>query len=186
MRAVTDDRAPIDDGDVVDELPADLDVSAVEGDYILPNNNRRRIPATLYLLIGAGAAASWWRLNESSSLVNGGVGWAALALVLFGIYGFIAGRTLRVDESAALVSASRAAGFPVGHASAHMVWRGWLSRPVWRVLIYSAENPPRQRALALVDGLDGEVLESFREDNPEMWTESDDGAPPPSPSPPVQ
>jgi hypothetical protein len=39
-------------------------------------------------------------------------------------------------------------------------------------LAYSAENPPRQRALVLVDALDGSVVEHLVEDNPEDdWAE---------------
>ena len=55
------------------------------------------------------------------------------------------------DIQQALVAAQNAAAFPVGHASAQQVWRGLRSRPTWRVLAYSAENPPRQRALVLVE-----------------------------------
>jgi hypothetical protein len=60
----------------------------------------------------------------------------------------------------------------VGHASAQQVWRGVRSRPTWRVLVYSAENPPRQRGLVLVDAVDGRVVEHLAEANPEDdWSE---------------
>jgi hypothetical protein len=73
-----------------------------------------------------------------------------------------------------LVAAVRQVGFPVGHASAQMGWRGVLSRPTWRILLYSAEDPPTQRGLVLVDGVDGEVLEWFVEENPEDWSQYDE------------
>ena len=73
------------------------------------------------------------------------------------------------------MAASRAVGFPVGHASAQMGWRGLLSRPTWRILLYSAENPPAPRGLVLVDGVDGEIVQHFVEDNPEDWSELDTG-----------
>ena len=60
-------------------------------------------------------------------------------------------------------------GFAVGHASAQMTWRGVLSRPAWRLLMYSTENPPARRAFAVVDGITGDVEEWFVEDNPEEW-----------------
>ena len=63
--------------------------------------------------------------------------------------------------------AAGAVGFAVGHASAQQVWRGLRSKPTWRVLVYSAENPPRQRSLVLVDAVDGTVVEHLTEDNPE-------------------
>lgn len=168
----TDDaERTVDDGEVVDELPADLDVTALDDTYTLPNNDRRRIPAAMYLVIGAGCAAVWGLWRDDSALVNDGMLASGVLLVAFAAYGFVAGRTLRVDETDALVAATARVGFPVGHASAQMVWRGWWSRPVWRLLLYSAENPPTRRGLVLVDGIDGEVVEWFTEDNPETWVD---------------
>jgi hypothetical protein len=164
--------AEIDDEAVVDELPTDLDLSEFVGPHTFPNNNRRRIPAAIYVVMGAGAIALW-AANEGSPLVNSGLAVAGGVLVLFGLYGFAAGRTLRIDESEALAAASAKMGFAVGHASAQMVWRGWLSRPTWRILLYSAEDPPRQRGIVLVDGIDGEVVEWFAESNPEDWSGMD-------------
>ena len=161
------------DDEVVDELPEDLDLSEFVGPYTFPNNDRRRIPAVIYLVLGV-AAMAWWASGRGSSpLVNQGTGWAGVALVLFGVYGLVAGRTMQVDETDALVTASAAVGFPVGHASAQQVWRGWWSRPTWRILLYSAENPPRQRGIVLVDAVAGGVVEWFVEDNPEDWSDLD-------------
>lgn len=160
---------PIDDGAVVDELPADLDLSAVDAPITFPNNNRRRIPATMYLLLGAGCISAYSSLGDSSPLVNRGVLVAGVLLCVFAVYGFVAGRTLRVDEAEALRAAAASLGFPVGHASAQMTWRGLLSQPVWRLLCYSDENPPRSRAMVIVDGCTGVVIEQYSEDNPEDW-----------------
>ena len=52
-----------------------------------------------------------------------------------------------------------------------MSWRGLLSRPVWRLLAYSNEDPPSRRAMVVVDGVTGDVVEWFAEDNPEDWSE---------------
>jgi len=159
--------AEVHDADVVDELPEDLQ-PALAGPITFPDNNRRRIPAVLYLLIGAVCiflAVS----RDPSPFVNPGLGIAGGLLVLFGLYGLYAGRSLRIDEGEALVAANAAVGFPVGHASAQMSWRGLASRPVWRLLVYSAENPPLRRGMVVVDGVSGEVLEQFSEANPEDW-----------------
>jgi hypothetical protein len=51
-----------------------------------------------------------------------------------------------------------------------MGWRGLLSRPTWRVLVYSADDPPEKRGLVLVDGVDGSIVEWLVEDNPEDWS----------------
>ena len=64
-------------------------------------------------------------------------------------------------------------GFAVGHASAQLGWRGLRSRPTWRILLYSNEEPPARRGLVLVDGVDGDVLSHFVEDNPEDWSAYD-------------
>jgi hypothetical protein len=77
-----------------------------------------------------------------------------------------------VDEKGALVAASRAVGFPVGHASAQLGWRGLRSRPTWRILLYSAEEPPAHRGFVLVDAVDGRIVDHFTEDNPEDWPEA--------------
>ena len=169
--AATD--AELVDDDYVDELPEDLDLSGFVGPHTFPNNNRRRIPAALYLLFGAACLALWATMGDTSALVNGGTLAAGIGLVAFGLYGMVAGWTLRVEESDALVTASAQVGFPVGHAAAQMVWRGWLSRPTWRILLYSDENPPTTRGIVLVDGVGGGVLEWFVEDNPEDWAEFD-------------
>jgi len=159
------------DADVVDALPEDLDAAGYVGPYMFPDNNRRRIPGYLYLGIAAGCAALWATVD--SVYVNGGFLGAAVLLAVVGAYQLASGWNLDVDEQDALVAASRQLDFPVGHASAQMGWRGVLSRPTWRILLYSAENPPLRRGLVLVDGVDGEVVDWFAEDNPEDWSDLD-------------
>ena len=104
-------------------------------------------------------------------IVNGGFLGAAILLALLGGYHLLSGYDLDVDERDALVAASRTVGFPVGHASAQLGWRGLRSRPTWRILLYSAEDPPATRGLVLVDGVDGEIVAHFTEDNPEDWSD---------------
>ncbi|MBV6507025.1 MAG: hypothetical protein JJLCMIEE_00062 [Acidimicrobiales bacterium] len=166
---ISADAAGIPDDEVTDALPEDLDVGRLVGPHTFPNNNRRRVPGVLYLLIAA-ACLGLWLAKPSSPLVNAGFAWAGLGLALFGLYNLVAGSTLRVDEREALVAATREVGFAVGHASAQMGWRGLLSRPTWRILLYSAENPPAKRGLVLIDGINGEPIEHWVEDNPETWS----------------
>ena len=161
------------DGDYVDELPEDLDAAEFVGPYTFPNNNRRRIPAAIYLVLGVLCVVAFAAPHDDSALINTGTLWAGVGLVVFGAYGMVAGWTLGIDESEALIAAAGALDFPVGHAAAQMAWRGWLSRPTWRILCYSAEDPPKRRAIVLVDGVAGDVLEFFAEDNPEDWSDLD-------------
>ena len=157
-----------------DELPDDLNAAGYVGPYQFPDNSRRRIPAIIYLVIAALCVLAWALWRDSSPIINRGFVWAAVLLTLVAIFSFTSGWRMHVDEREALVKAQQAVGFPVGHASAQMGWRGLLSRPTWRILLYSAEDPPQQRGLVLVDGVDGEVLEWFVEDNPEDWSQFDE------------
>lgn len=159
-----------DGAEIRDELPADLDAGGYVGPYVFPDNDRRRIPAVLYALVGLGCIALWAVGGDDAVLVNDGVLAAGIGLLAFAAYSWQAGFHLAVDERDALVAASRAVGFAVGHASAQLGWRGLRSRPTWRILLYSAEEPPATRGLVLVDGVDGEVLEHFTETNPEDWS----------------
>ncbi len=167
---------PLSDDDIRDALPDDLDARGYVGPYLFPNNNRRRIPAIIYWVIAAGCLVLWFVTKDDNPvLVNGGYVAAAVGLILFGAYSWVSGWDLDVDERDALVVAVRRVGFPVGHASAQMGWRGLLSRPTWRILLYSAEEPPEKRGLVLVDGVQGDVVEWFVEDNPEDWAEMEQG-----------
>ena len=177
MSGVSDDA--VDDAELADDhtgggehrdvLPDDLNASEFVGPYVFPNNNRRRIAASLYLALGAIFVLLW--LLVDSPQVNAGFAIGGAALIAVGAYGMIAGWSLRHDESDALVAATRSVGFPVGHASAQLGWRGWLSRPTWRILLYSNEPQPERRGLVLVDGYDGEVLDTIIENNPEDWSQ---------------
>src|SRR5687768_9814637 len=153
-----------------DELPADLDVTGYVGPYTFPDNSRRKAPGALYLLAGAVVAGIWFASGGDGVFVNRGMLVAAVALAVIGGYHLQAGWKLGVRETAALAAAAREVGFPVGHASAQLSWRGVRSRPTWRILLYSAEDPPERRGLVLVDAVDGHVVEHFVEDNPEDWT----------------
>jgi hypothetical protein len=155
-----------------DVLPDDLDAAGYVGPYRFPDNSRRRIPGVIYLVVAAGCIVVWLVGRDSSPIVNSGWLWAAALLVAVGVYSISSGWRMRVDERDALVAAQRAVGFPVGHASAQQVWRGLRSRPTWRVLCYSAEDPPARRGLVLVDAIDGRVIEHLVEDNPERWSAS--------------
>ncbi len=153
--------------EIRDELPADLDVTGFVGPYQVPDNSRRRIPAYIYLGVAAAAVALWVGYRESdTALVNDGFVWAAVLLGAFAVYGLGSSWRIKVDERDALVRATQAVGFAVGHASAQQVWRGLRSRPTWRVFCYSAQEPPLQRGLVLIDAIDGRVVERLVEDTP--------------------
>jgi hypothetical protein len=100
-------------------------------------------------------------------VVNNGFAIAGICLALFALFVWTSSWKMSVNETEALVCASRAVDFAVGHASAQQVWRGLRSRPTWRVFCYSAEEPPKKRALVLVDAVDATIVEQLVEANPD-------------------
>ncbi len=158
------------DDEVRDTLPEDLQPGLVTAPYLFPNNSRRRIPAVLYTLIGTGCIVVRIAVGGDAVLVNNGVLVAGIVLIALGLYHWQGGWDLSFDEEQALQAATREVGFPVGHASAQLGWRGLRSRPTWRILLYSNEPTPEHRGLVLVDGIDGEIIDRFTERNPEDWT----------------
>ncbi len=153
--------APEHDGDT---LPAELDVTAYVGPYLFPTMRRRRIAGWLHLGIAAGCLAAWLVTD------NGGVLAVAIFLACVAAYHFVAAWDLVVDQTEALLIATRTVGFAVGHASAQLGWRGLRARPAWRILLYSAEEPPATRGLVELDAVDGRVLGEYTEPNPEDWS----------------
>ena len=157
----------INSNEIRDQLPSDLDVSAFVGPYQFPDNSRRRIPGYLYLGIAALSLLLWLISDQSSGLVNDGFLVFAIALAAFAVFVLTSSWKMTINERDALVHASRAVEFAVGHASAQQVWRGVRSRPTWRVFCYSAQEPPTHRGLVLVDAVNGEIVECLVEINPD-------------------
>jgi hypothetical protein len=158
--------------DYRDRLPDDLDASGYVGPYAFPNNNRRRIAGAIYAAAGLACLAAY-ALRGEAELVNRGLLVGGILLLVLACYHMASGVTLRINETEALVAATRTVGFPVGHASAQLSWRGLLSRPTWRILLYSADDPPTRRGLVLIDGVNGRVGDHIVEDNPEDWSSFD-------------
>src|SRR4028118_1531191 len=105
-----------DDGDVRDELPADLDASGYVGPYTFPDNSRRRIPGALYLVVAALCLAAWARVGDDAVLVSDGFLYVAVGLAAFGAYCIATGSPLQVDETEALGAPARTARSAVGRA----------------------------------------------------------------------
>jgi hypothetical protein len=161
---VTDER-------MGDQLPEDLDVTAYVGPFLFPDIRRRRTSGYLLVVLAVAALA----LGLSSS--NGGLVAGGVLLGVIAAWYFVAAWPLKIDQTEALAVASRTVGFPVGHASAQLGWRGLRSRPSWRILLYSADAPPSLRGLVELDAVDASVLGEYVEENPEDWSQYglDDG-----------
>ena len=150
-----------------DQLPEDLDVTAYVGPYLFPTMERRRIPAIMYLALAALCVLGYLA--------------SAIVLALIAAYHFACAWPLTIDQTEALLIASRTVGFAVGHSSAQLAWHGLRARPVWRILLYSAESPPTMRGLVQIDAVDGSVMGEYTEPNPEDWSRYglEDAAPAP-------
>ncbi|HVT78546.1 MAG TPA: hypothetical protein VHD87_16020 [Acidimicrobiales bacterium] len=158
-----------------DELPADLDLDKYVGVTTFPDPGRRRLVGALWIAVAAGAGAIVATQGTDGVLVNKGLAFFAIGSGLIGFYHLVAGTGLSIRETDALAIASKQVGFPIGHASAQLGFQGLLARPTWRILLYSAENPPRKRGMVLIDGRSAAVLGDYVEDNPEdpkIWSNS--------------
>ncbi len=138
-----------------DSLPDDLDVTKYVGPYQFPSPRRRRTAAySIFALsafsIGVGI------LVPNSTMVAGGI-----AFVLIGAFFFFTAWPLKVDDLTALTTAASQAPFPVGHASAQLCFTGWLSKPRWRVVVFSSDEPPTQRGLVEIDAVSKDIESTY-------------------------
>ncbi|MGA0862699.1 MAG: hypothetical protein ACO3RB_02300 [Ilumatobacteraceae bacterium] len=153
--------------EIRDVLPDDLNAVDNVAPHEFPDNSRRRIPGVLYGVAAAACLAAWISQRDGGrGTVGSGFAVAAGILGFASVMSITSGWRMKVDETDALVRATRAVGFAVGHASAQQVWRGARSRPTWRIFCYSTEEPPVRRGLVLIDAVDGAVVEVLVEDNP--------------------
>lgn len=150
---MTEERRVTRDGIHIDREIADavaieeeLD-SNVVGPYRFPDPVRRRIPGVIYALLALVVALAF------SPVV-------ALLPLALAVWHLVGAWPLSVRQEHALSEAAAVVEFPVGHASAALAFHGWLGRPRWSVILYSAVEPPDQRALVVIDGVSGEVLEN--------------------------
>lgn len=140
-------------------MPEDLDANVL-GPYEVPDPARRRRAGVVYFVGAALIAAGITAGLPAAMWIMAGI------LVAIGVYHLAASHHLEVREAAALTVANRASQYPVGHASAVLGFDGPLARPVWNVLIFSADEPPSKRGLVRVDGRTGAVVETYTEDVP--------------------
>lgn len=140
-------------------MPDDLDANVL-GPYDVPDPARRRRAGAVYF-VAAAATAVGIALGLPTGM------WIVVGMfVAIGIYHFVAGHHLAVKDHEALTIANKATEFPVGHASAVLGFDGITARPIWNVLVFSADEPPSQRGLVRVDGRSGAIVETYTEPVP--------------------
>jgi hypothetical protein len=133
----------------LERLPDDLDATQHEP-YAIPSTTRRRRSGMVYAVAGALGVL---------------LGLYLIAGILFtvALWHLASAWRIGVLDPEALETATREVGFPVGHASAVVGFDGVRARPVWNVLVFSADDPPSQRGLVRVDAVDGRVVETYTE-----------------------
>ena len=139
-------------------VPDDLDAN-LTGPYEFPSPRRRKLSGAAFL------AGTLIAVLGAISGLPSGLFVLAGVLAIIGLFHFLTAWNLKTTAEEALAVAGPEVSFPVGHASAALTFEGWRSRPVWHVLVYSADDPPAARGLVRVDGITGEVLgETFEEE----------------------
>ncbi|MGD2052122.1 MAG: PepSY domain-containing protein [Acidimicrobiia bacterium] len=138
-------------------MPSDLDAGNL-ADYTVPDPARRHRAAAVYWIAAAVTAGGILAGLPRPMWI------AAAGFVAIAGYHHLAGWHLAVREEAALEAANRAAAFPIGHASATVGFDGWRARPVWNVLVFSADEPPTSRGLVRVDATTGDVIGTYVEE----------------------
>ncbi len=137
-------------------LPEDLDANTL-GEFTIPDITQRRSAGYVYVVAATLAAGG--------ALAGLGFGyWIAVGvLAAIAAYYMASGKKLQVFEDEALELANRSTDFAVGHASAVLGFDGLLARPIWNVLVFSADDPPSQRGLVRVDARAGSIIEQYVE-----------------------
>lgn len=138
-----------------DSLPDDLDVTKYVGPYQFPTPRRRKTAAFSIVIISL-VSILIGLYSSNLALAIGGI-----ALILIGVFFFICGWPLNVNDLEALTAAAEQSPFPVGHASAQLSFFGWLSKPVWRVVIFSSDEPPTQRGLVEINAVTKEIASTY-------------------------
>ena len=147
-----------------EDVPDDLQSLVLEP-YAVPEPARRRRAGHVYL-VGAGLVA----LAIAAGLPTGMWG-MVVALAATAGYHYVTAWPLSIRDADALEIANQSTGFAVGHASAAMNFEGWRAKPVWNVLVFSADDPPTERGLVRVDALTGDVIDTYVEPVPDPAAE---------------
>lgn len=92
-------------------------------------------------------------------MIAGGLG------ICIGVVFFFTAWPLNVNDLEALTSAASQAPFSVGHASAQLSFTGWLSKPMWRVVVFSSDEPPTQRGLVRINAVNKTIASVFFDRN---------------------
>lgn len=153
--SVDNSSSQVQPAEAVDELPDDLDVTKYVGPYQFPSPRKRKT-AAMFIMGIAVITAGLGIMSSNTSLIVAGI----ISLVI-GLLFFALGWELNAKDLDALTLAASKAPFSVGHASAQLCFTGWASKPTWRVVVFSSDEPPTQRGLVEISAVSKEVTSTF-------------------------
>lgn len=145
-----------------DQLPDDLDVTKYVGPYQFPTPRRRRNAAVCIFLISLFSLVTGIFSNNTTLILSG------IFFVAVSLYFYFSAWPLNVDDLSALTIAAKQAPYSVGHASAQLSFMGWMSKPLWRVVVFSSEEPPSQRGMVEINAVNKEVVSTYFEENEDL------------------
>jgi hypothetical protein len=105
--------------------------------------------------------------------VNEGMLAAGIALLLIGAYHLVAGLEPRRRRARRAGRGHRAGGVPGGPRVGAARVAGPRQPPDLADPALLGREPAHARGSVLVDGVDGEIVAAFTEDNPEDWSDLD-------------
>lgn len=138
-----------------DQLPDDLDTTKNVGPYQFPSPRKRRSAASFIVGIGI-ITCGLGIMSANTSLIVAGI-----ISVLIGTLFFALAWELNAKDIDALTLAAAQAPFSVGHASAQLCFTGFASKPTWRVVVFSSDEPPTQRGLVEISAITKEIKSTF-------------------------
>ena len=148
------------------EMPDDLDATQ-RAPYSIPSTRRGAAAALVYFVAAVIAAGG-------AVVSFGGLWFTAGLLGVLALWHRLAAWRIEVLDPEALEISNREVPLAVGHASAAVGFDGWRARPIWNVLVFSADEPPSHRGLIRVDAVDGRVVGTYVERIRESRVKSQD------------
>ena len=146
-------------GDVA--MPEDLDAEVLDP-HAVPDPQRRRRAAVVYVV----AADAHRPRRRPGCPSRGDVARPSPLLLAVAGWYLLGAWHLVVREGAGAGGGQSGDRVPGGACLGHLGFRGWRSRPIWNVLVFSADEPPSRRGLVRVDGIDATVVETYAEEVP--------------------
>ena len=143
-------------------VPDDLNSLAV-GSYIIPNPNRRRTYGYLLIFTSISSYVLFDLTNWLSVL------YGSLLVFLFGIFVLLIDNAVNIKQSDVISHIMKHVPNSIGYYSIALTFSFFKQirflKPIWTVIVYDHENPPKQKTIVEIDAANGDLVS-------ETYTES--------------